>query len=259
VAVSMKFYLGTHHPSWLAKTDTPLFISNRAIGKRKSFPVAQGRWALDSGGFSELSMFGEWRTTEDEYATTIRRCAEESGGLDWAAPMDWMCEPGIIENTGKSVMEHQQRTIESVLSLRARVSTHIIPILQGWEIRDYWKHIEMYADYGIDLADEPTVGIGSVSRRQAKSEITDMVIDISKAGIRLHCFGFKSRGLAATHNVITSADSMAWSFAARRSPPLPGCVGHKHCGNCLVYAEQWYQKILSQIGAAAGREAGGGG
>ena len=29
----------------------------------KTLPRARGRWALDSGGFSELSLYGEWRTS----------------------------------------------------------------------------------------------------------------------------------------------------------------------------------------------------
>jgi hypothetical protein len=38
----------------------------------------------------------------DEYAGLVARYAEEIGGMDWAAPQDWMCEPWIIEKTGLS-------------------------------------------------------------------------------------------------------------------------------------------------------------
>jgi hypothetical protein len=34
------FYLGTHHPNWLRKTDVPLFISRRRLTGRKSLPRA---------------------------------------------------------------------------------------------------------------------------------------------------------------------------------------------------------------------------
>src|SRR5690242_4741899 len=97
----MRFYLGTHMPSWLTKTDVPLFVSHRRLlgelrpgrGARKTLPRARGPWALDSGGFTELQMFGEWRTTPAEYIAAVRRYRDEIGGLVWAAPMDWMCEP----------------------------------------------------------------------------------------------------------------------------------------------------------------------
>lgn len=48
------FYLGTHQPQWLGRYDVPMFISRRRLSSRKSLPQARGRWALDSGGFTEL-------------------------------------------------------------------------------------------------------------------------------------------------------------------------------------------------------------
>jgi hypothetical protein len=41
---------------------------------------------------------------------------------------------------------------------------------------------------------------------------------------------------------LESADSMAWSFTARRENiRLPGC-NHKNCFKCHTYAMQWYRK-----------------
>lgn len=45
-----------------------------------------------------------------------------------------------------------------------------------------------------------------------------------------HGFGVKTRGLLAT-NRFTSADSLAWSYAAAHSDPLPRHQ-HRHCNNC---------------------------
>ena len=42
---------------------------------------------------------------------------------------------------------------------------------------------------------------------------------------------------------------MAWSIAARYDKPLPGCRGHKHCGNCRRYALRWRADVLRAIGA----------
>ncbi len=63
----MRFYLGTHHASWLGRTDVPLFVSRRRLAGIRRLPRALGPWALDSGGFTELSMFGRWRTTAAQY------------------------------------------------------------------------------------------------------------------------------------------------------------------------------------------------
>ena len=59
------FYLGTHHPSWLRKTDVPLFVSRRRLAGLKTLPRARGPWALDSGGFQELILHGEWTVSID--------------------------------------------------------------------------------------------------------------------------------------------------------------------------------------------------
>lgn len=37
---------------------------------------------------------------------------------------------------------------------------------------------------------------------------------------------------------LVSADSLAWSYAARRQPPLPDCP-HARCNNCIDWASQW--------------------
>jgi hypothetical protein len=91
------FYLGTHEVGWLACGLGPLFVSHRRLAPRARLPKAATRWALDSGGFTELAMHGRWLTTPDEYVEATRRYAAEVGMLDWAAPMDWMCERAMLE------------------------------------------------------------------------------------------------------------------------------------------------------------------
>jgi hypothetical protein len=49
--------------------------------------------------------------------------------------------------------------------------------------------------------------------------------------------------------VIESADSMAWSFEARRERPFPGHT-HKNCANCLDYALAWADELAAQPAAA---------
>lgn len=173
----------------------------------------------------------------------MARYSEEIGSLDWAAPQDWMCEPWILQKTGLTIYDHQCLTIESFLRLRAKSKAHVIPVLQGWNLMDYHRHFEMYQQAGIELDTEPTVGIGSVCRRQSTEEIEQIVGSLQ--GLNLHGFGVKTNGLSRYGDKLFSADSMAWSFRARRSEPLPGCVGHKNCANCIRYAREWRQKLLT--------------
>lgn len=65
----------------------------------------------------------------------------------------------------------------------------------------------------------------------------------------LHGFGFKVKGLELVADCLQSADSLAWSFHARKRPALPGCVGHKSCSNCERYALAWRERLLSRLGA----------
>lgn len=242
----MRFYLGTHVASWLRETDIPLFISHRTLRDYKTLPRARGRWALDSGAFTELSMFGEWRMSVAEYAESVWRYQAEVGNLDWISPMDYMCEPFMLEKTGLTVEKHQQLTVQSYLDLLA-LELPVIPVLQGWELKDYERHVMMYDAAGLNLADLPLVGLGSVCRRQNTREIAEIVGYLHSFGIRLHGYGVKQGGLARYKQLLASADSMAWSFKARRSPPLPGCTTHINCANCRIYAEKWYSEITEEL------------
>lgn len=244
----MIFYLGIHHPNWLQDTDVPLFVSRRWLAGRRTFPRAAGRWALDSGGFTELNKYGEWQTDAKQYAGEIRRFENEIGTLDWAAPQDWMCEPSVLEKTGRSVSEHQALTVANFLELRdLDPGLPVIPVLQGWEPDDYLRCWELYENCGICLGEEPTVGVGSVCRRQGNAEIVDLLRSLSGAGLRVHGFGVKTKALERCSGVLESSDSMAWSYDARVTHrKMPGHDGHGHCGNCLEYALWWRHNLLSK-------------
>jgi hypothetical protein len=85
-----------------------------------------------------------------------------------------------------------------------------------------------------------------VCRRQSTAEIAVIVTELARRGLKLHGFGVKTGGLHLYGHLLTSADSMAWSYAARRLPALPGCTGHKNCANCLVYATRWRARVLGR-------------
>ncbi len=235
------FYLGTCHPAWMRRTEVPLFISHRALLRYKDIPQAIGPWALDSGGFTEVSAYGEWRTSPREYVEAILDYMGDDGNqMQWAAPQDWMCEPFITAKTGLSVLEHQKRTVANFLELRDMApEIPFIPVLQGWSLHDYYRCWDLYEDEGVRLEDEPLVGLGSVCRRQDTTEIGQIVGAMYAGGLRLHGFGVKKSGLTDYGYKLASSDSMAWSFIARRRKlRLEGCE-HARCHNCRHWAEIW--------------------
>lgn len=243
------FFLGTHRAHWLGKLDIPLFVSRRVLFKRKRLPKAKCVWSLDSGGFTELSMFGKWTLSPCDYAKEVRRYRDEVGGLQWAAQQDWMCEPWIIEKSGLSVQEHQARTVENFLELRSLApDLPIVPVVQGWKPSDYLDHVRMFRDSGIDLTREKTVGVGSVCRRQNMGEAGAVLMGLQRLGLRnLHGFGFKVEGLQKWGALLQSSDSMAWSFRGRVEALRNPCPeGKRSCSNCMHYALSWREKIIRQ-------------
>lgn len=244
----MRFYLGAHHPHWLRTAGVPLFVSRRALGRiRGELPRASAPWALDSGGFTELSMHGAWTLPASDYAAEARRFQDEIGRLEFAAPQDWMCEPSMLARTGKSVEEHQRLTIANYLELRSLApEVPWIPVLQGWGCGDYFRHVDAYNAAGVSLNELPIVGIGTVCRRQGTTMAGAVIASLKAEGISLHAFGFKMRGLASSAESLASADSMAWSYSARRNPPIQGHT-HLNCANCLEYALDWRAEALAAI------------
>ena len=242
------FFLGTHVPSHAKKTDVPLFISRRTLSKRVSPLDSTGLWAVDSGGFSELSLHGKWTINEEQYIEELKRF-NRAQGLLWAAQMDWMVEPWILEKTGLTVQDHQRKTVRNFVKLRSmECPVHIIPVLQGWTVDEYVECAFMFKEVGFDLEKEPLVGIGSVCRRQHTSEIEEIVKRIHGMGIKLHGFGVKINGLKRYGQYLSSADSLAWSFGARRGGKRCSDLSHhktsKNCANCLTYALEWRQKMV---------------
>jgi hypothetical protein len=193
----MKFYLGTHQPAWLAQDlGIPLLVSHRRLAGRRSLPRARNPFAVDSGGFSELSLYGRWRTDERSYVAALRRYADEIGRFEWAAPMDWMTESQVLARTGLSLRTHQQRTVANYLRLcDLAPELPIIAVLQGQTVADFHRCADLYERHGIDLASLPLLGVGSICRRQHSGEVEQILRSLAARGYRLHAFGAKVLGL----------------------------------------------------------------
>jgi hypothetical protein len=232
----------------------PLFVSRRRLAHRKELPRALGRWALDSGGFTELSTYGRWKTSPEQYAEEVRRFSLEIGVPDFAAIQDWMCEDVMLQKTGLKVKDHQRLTTASYLRLlQLAPEVPWLPVIQGRAIPEYLDHVDRYRAEGIDLTALPRVGVGSVCRRQGTTWAKWLMTRLWMNGLaNTHLFGVKKGGLIDEcwypwwGGRIASSDSLAWSAEARRSDPLPGCV-HPKCNNCLDYALRWRERLLADI------------
>jgi hypothetical protein len=241
----VKFYLGTHHASqrWF-DLDLPLFVSRRVLTGRKRLPQASDGWALDSGGFTELSLYGAWQTTPAEYVRDVLRFSAEIGCLEWVAPQDWMCEPFMLAQTRLTLSEHISLTVSNFLALRDMLGPLVVPVLQGWCVRDYHACADAYERAGVSLEAEQLVGLGSVCRRQDTAEAGRIVRSLS--GLRLHYFGAKLRGLERFGDALASADSMAWSYDGRRQ--RRACPeGRKSCANCMHHALAWRERLMGVL------------
>jgi hypothetical protein len=252
-----RFYLTTHKRHWVRLTDVPLFLKSEHFVQARTLHQALGPYAVDSGGFTELQRHGHWTRSPRQYVEDLRRIWESVGPYDWAAPQDWMCEDLIIHGgtvgtqhfagTHLSVLEHQRRTVANFLELRSLApDLRIIPVLQGRDVPDYERCVQLYEKAGVDLRREPTVGLGSVCRLQSTQKGAEIVTAIAAHGLRLHGFGFKTLGLEKVGHLLASADSAAWSYHARKRPPIAGHT-HKNCANCLPYALNWRTRVLQAL------------
>jgi hypothetical protein len=210
----MKFYIGLHQPSD-ARHFENVFVSVNRLRTRKK-PLGCASWIMDSGAFTELSTHARYRHDVAEYAGIVNRW--QGSGLIAAVAQDYMCEPWIVEKTGLSVAEHQRLTIDRYDALRALSGVYIMPVLQGYAVSDYLDHLGQYGDR---LTHGAYVGVGSVCKRNTKvGVIEDILVSIKRRrpDLRLHGFGLKITSLFSgiVRASMHSADSMAWSFDARR-------------------------------------------
>jgi hypothetical protein len=245
------FWLGVYHVDWLTRTDVPMMLSYRWLAPRRTLPVARGRWVQDSGGFTELSLHGGYAASPQAYAERTRLHALNIGGMQWAAIQDWMCEDAVLAKTGLSIVEHQRKTVESLLDLRELApDVNWLPVLQGQQLGDYLEMLEMYDRAGVDLLRAPLVGVGTVCRRQHTLVAARLIRDLAAVGLKLHGFGLKITSVLKCRGWLCSGDSMAWSIDGRY-PQGGRCQrqrDHEKCSNCLNYAMLWRQRLVDRLG-----------
>ena len=205
-----------HHPSDAWRVSRA-FVSVHALrGRIRGFPVND--WILDSGAFTTIERDGGFRDPPRLYAAHIRHWSR-NGRMLAAVSQDYMCEPFMLARTGMTVADHQRLTIERYDALLSHdlAGAYLMPVLQGYEPPEYARHVDAY---GERLGLGAWVGVGSVCKRNARPLSVRAVLDAIHAvrpDLRLHGFGLKTTALGnpVIRNALHSADSMAWSFAAR--------------------------------------------
>lgn len=212
------FYVGLHQPGDAGNFDRACISINRLRTRKK--PVECDDVLVDSGAFTELEKYGHYRHGVEEYAAQLRRLHDEGVvKISAATAQDYMCEPWMLEKTGLDIPTHQRLTIERYDALLAcGLPFHILPVLQGYAPQDYVRHIR---DYGDRLTHGMWVGVGSVCKRNGSPEKVVEVLAAIKTirpDLRVHGFGVKLTSLMhpGVRDYLYSADSMAWSFSARK-------------------------------------------
>ena len=214
---SVKFFAGLHHPGD-AQNLHRCMISVNALMDRKGDIAPAGEWILDSGAFSQIAKNGRFSLSIRDYATAIIRWSK-CGNMVAAVSQDYMCEPFVIAKTGLTVAEHQRLSIGNYCSIAGLVGSaaYVMPVLQGFWPEEYVSHVRQY---GRLLGRGQLVGVGSVCKRNADMGAIERVlvaIRNERPDLLLHGFGVKLTALKSSivRDCLHSADSMAWSFAAR--------------------------------------------
>lgn len=223
--MTFKFFVGLHQPSDAHHFSIACISINRLRGRKK--PIDCDEVLVDSGAFTELNLYGAYRHGVEEYAAELYRLhAEGIVRIAAAVAQDYMCEPFILAKTGLFVAEHQRLTIQRYDALVAELNRlfegacpfPVMPVLQGFAPQEYAEHVRMYGDR---LSPGMWVGVGSVCKRQSDPVAIIAVLRAIKAerpDLEIHGFGVKLTALLdyRVRLLLATADSMAWSFAARK-------------------------------------------
>jgi hypothetical protein len=240
-----KFFLGMHRVGQAWRFDRT-FISVNQLRALVATLVGCESWVMDSGAFTEVMTHGGYRDGPESYAEIIRRFSKNQG-LEAAVAQDYMCESEALARTGLTVADHQRLTIERYDALMACDvgGVYLMPVLQGYDPEDYARHVR---DYGARLGEGAWVGVGSVCKRQGDPEAILAVLEAilaERPDLKLQGFGVKLTSLRDPRiaKLLHSADSMAWSFAARK---------RKGDSNSLSVARAFEWEVLQACGLEPG-------
>lgn len=273
--VDFRFYVGVHHPrlAWplILRGFRVCVSANVLRGRTGDIPFlgCDEPWLLDSGAFTQVALQGGFSQSPQAYAGMIRRYARI--GLIAASTQDFMCEPVALKATGLSIARHQALTLARFDAIHEAGTggVHLLPVLQGRSPDDYRRHLDAY---GERIGRGAWVGVGSLCKRQGDPGVIAAILDAilgDRPDLRLHGFGCKRTSLldARVRRRLASADSMAWSFAARFEGRNPNtwdeagrfALGVGGCPEAVdrLTARAGWRRAVGEADAAASRRGGG--
>ena len=192
-----------------------LWARERRAFAQRTMPRCAGLF-LDSGGFTCLSLYGDYPWSRDEYLALIRQMRP-----DLVATLDYPCEPDI--RRGDRFQTNDER-IEATLSNAAWLLEQelpqgptVVPVIQGYTADEYRSCVEAMGRRGLT---RDYMAVGSMCRRWDPRDLRDTMTAIAQAveeihpGARLHWFGLKITALSdpACFRHIYSLDTAAWSM-----------------------------------------------
>ena len=213
--------------------------------KSPGFAINDIDVALDSAGYSALKFHGGYQWRLEQYLEL--GC---SYPWDWYASMDYCCEPDVspIDAKGRMIFTFYQYAMSRKIIDKWREELpwcrYPVPVIQGWETRDYLEMIQWYDDWIFQGEWPDMVAVGSVCRRDSTNEIIDIVESILSnipANVNLHLFGVKSRSLLFLNvDRIDSIDSCAWDISSRKKASKLGVPNTILMRSTEM--QEWYQK-----------------
>jgi hypothetical protein len=245
-----EYFVGTdrHNNAWKRNVMISANSLVRNEGGRlrqRKYPLSVSRWMMDSGAFSQITTYGDFIMSPEEYVL-VAKYFELCGDLQCIVTQDYMCEPDVIrqlqdKGIRASVRIHQRKTVERYMQILKAADKYdlrvpVMPVLQGWEVEDYKEHMQMYdtalltrfetkyeRKFGSLIRDgDVWLGIGSTCKRNKNPEVVAEILDTLEWNFRMnkpkiHLFGFKQTGLKNSRikDRIYSADSFAYDFSDR--------------------------------------------
>jgi len=210
------------------------------INQKPKYPLK--KLFIDCGGFHSSLLHGEYTKTDYEYLEYVEKMQP-----DYFALRDYPCEPELLKTHGRTVVEHQDKTIKHhfrnmELIQSYNIKARPVPVLQGWTVTDYLKLLYYYLKY--DLIDD-YLAIGSICRRGQTKEIRKIILAIRDNlpdFVHLHGFGVKISALRYpdVYDALYSIDSGAWDYTARWNK-LKGNVDSSEAS--LLAAQNYLKKF----------------
>lgn len=202
-----------------------------------SRPIGDGRWkglqvALDSGGFTAASLFGDFHFLHagclETYVDLAQGLVDAGADLLWWAAPDLCVEPELAHSKEELLCRLARNAW--VYQETCQVADHRgfrrpIPVLQGQTPEDYLLSADLLFDGSRDEIPD-LIGLGSMCRRHAGDLISTLsAIDrLLPPHARVHLFGVTSDAMAAVAGFdrVASSDSQAYDLIDRRRSRADG-------------------------------------